>query len=355
MGRHRRRRTKPGSSPGTITVDPDAPRPSIRVVAYGPEGCREEPVVDPGRLREWLGRWPVVWVNVDGLGDAQVIERLAEVFGLHRLALEDVVNIGQRAKTESFDEHLFVIMRMAEPAAHGRSDQLSLFLGKNYVLTFQERAGDCFEPVRLRLRAGQGRLSRAGPDYLAYALIDAVVDSYFPVLEPLGARLAQIEDQVFSCPERRTMSAIQEVKSELRELRRAAWPHRDLMHALLRADTIWIQETTRVYLRDCADHAAEVMDLIENDREIATDLTAAYLSSMSNRLNEVMKLLTIVTAVFIPLSFIAGVYGMNFDPEASPWNMPELRWALGYPAALLLMAVVAAGMLVFFWKRRWFD
>jgi magnesium transporter len=353
MVRHARRlKVKPGAAPGTLRIDPQAPKPTIRVMGYGPDGFVEETVERPQELESYLGRWPVTWVNVNGLGDETTLRALARLFGLHRLALEDAANLGQRAKVEPFDEQLFVVMRMADPVQPRLLEQISLFLGKNYVLTFQERAGDCFDPVRQRIRDGKGKLRQVGPDYLVYALADAVIDGYFPVLEAIGDRLDELEQVVFGAPEETTVNRIQEIKGHLRELRQHAWPHRDVASALMREEA-FIDERTKLYLRDCEDHAIHVIDRIDNYREVAADLMNAYLSSVSNRMNEVMKVLTIVAAVFIPLSFIAGLYGMNFDPEVSPWNMPELGWAFGYPAALLLMAVVAGGMVWYFVKKKW--
>jgi len=273
---------------------------------------------------------------------------------MHRLALEDVVNLGQRAKLEIYEDHVFIVMRI--PAIPPEtSEQISAFLGEGYVLTFQERPGDCFEPVRERIRDGKGRIRHKGPDYLAYALADAVVDSHFPVLDRLADQLDHLENEVFSSPEKDTVQRIQELKAELRDLWRAARPHRDLLNAMMHDETPFITEGAAVYLRDVLDHATQVMDLADSYREAAADLLGAYLSSVSNRMNEVMKILTIIAAVFIPLSFIAGLYGMNFDPEVSPWNMPELGWTYGYPFALSIMLACAVVMLAYFWRKGWFQ
>ncbi len=356
MARRRKPRVpkgRPGTSPGTIHVDPNAPKPVIRVEAYGPAGLVEHRVGDPQELRGLLGKQPVVWVNVDGLGDAATLEQIAQTFGLHRLALEDVVSLGQRPKVEVYDEHLFIVLRMANPADPEHGEQLSMFVGAGYVLTFQEIAGDCFDGVRQRIRAGQGRIRHSGPDYLAYALVDAVIDAYFPVLESLGDRLEALETEVFAATDRTTLAKVQQVKAALRENRRATWPNRDVTSVLLRADTPYVSDATRVYLRDCADHAMRTTELVEVYREIATDLMGVYLSSQNHRMNEVMKFLTIIASIFIPLSFVAGIYGMNFDREASPWNMPELGWAWGYPAVMLVMLLIGVGMLWMFKRKGW--
>ncbi|MBP1601159.1 MAG: corA [Acidobacteria bacterium] len=347
------RRTSPGAPPGSLVVDPQAPLPIIRVIAYGSEAVHEELVEDVSRIGSYLGRQPVTWVNVDGLGDAAVIRKLGEIFGIHRLALEDIINSHQRAKVDQYDNHLFVVGRMVEMADHVETEQLSLFLGKSYVLTFQERVGDAFDPVRERIRKAGGRVRNAGPDYLAYALIDAFIDNYFPVLEKYGERLESIEEDVLSRPEPVLVSRMHEVKRDLLTLRRAIWPLRETVNSLVREPSPFISDETRVYFRDCYDHTIQIIDLLENYRDVASGLMEVYLSSASNRLNEIMKILTMFTAFFIPLSLIAGIYGMNFNTARSPFNMPELNWYLGYPFVLGLMATVALGMVTFFRRKGW--
>ena len=347
------RRTSPGAPPGSLVVDPYAPLPIIRVIAYGSEAVHEELVEDVSRIGSYLGRQPVTWVNVDGLGDAAVIRKLGEIFGIHRLALEDIINSHQRAKVDQYDNHLFVVGRMVEMADHVETEQLSLFLGKSYVLTFQERVGDAFDPVRERIRKAGGRVRNAGPDYLAYALIDAFIDNYFPVLEKYGERLESIEEDVLSRPEPVLVSRMHEVKRDLLTLRRAIWPLRETVNSLVREPSPFISDETRVYFRDCYDHTIQIIDLLENYRDVASGLMEVYLSSASNRLNEIMKILTMFTAFFIPLSLIAGIYGMNFNTARSPFNMPELNWYFGYPFVLGLMAAVALGMVTFFRRKGW--
>jgi len=347
------RRTSPGAPPGSLVVDPHAPLPIIRVIAYGSEAVHEELVEDVSRIGSYLGRQPVTWVNVDGLGDAVVVRKLGEIFGIHRLALEDIINSHQRAKVDQYDNHLFVVGRMVEMADHVETEQLSLFLGKSYVLSFQERVGDAFDPVRERIRKAGGRVRNAGPDYLAYALIDAFIDNYFPVLEKYGERLESIEEDVLSRPEPVLVSRMHEVKRDLLTLRRAIWPLRETINSLVREPSPFISDETRVYFRDCYDHTIQIIDLLENYRDVASGLMEVYLSSASNRLNEIMKILTMFTAFFIPLSLIAGIYGMNFNTARSPFNMPELNWYFGYPFVLGLMAAVALGMVTFFRRKGW--
>ena len=353
-GRTHRRRTPPGTPPGTLIVDPEAPHPSVRVIAYGPDETVEQEIHEPRHVRDFLDKWPVIWVDVEGLGDAETIRTLGEIFGLHRLALEDVVNVHQRPKIEQYDGYYFIVARMVKLGEHLETEQLSLFLGKNFVVTFQEgHPGDCLETIRERIRQKRGRIRDAGLDYLAYALLDAVVDCYFPIMEEYGERLEAFEDELLTYPHSDTVARIHEIKRNLLTLRRAVWPQRETFNALLRDETPLVTNETRLYLRDCYDHTTQLIDLIETYRELGSDLTDVYLSSISNRTNEIMRVLTVIATIFIPLTFIAGIYGMNFNPAASPVNMPELNWYWGYPFSLTLMALVAFGQLFFFWRRGW--
>jgi len=349
-----KRQTKPGAMPGSVVVDPQAPPSVITVIAYGPDRVVEERIKDVAAVRQYLDRWPVTWINVDGLGDAEVIHKLGEMFHLHQLALEDVVNVHQRAKVEGYGDHLFIVARMVSWSDRLETEQVSFFLGRNYVLTFQESvAGDSFEPVRERLRTDRGRIRQVGADYLAYSLIDSVIDAYFPVLERCGEALDQLEDEVIEGGNRGVVGRVHEIKHDLLTLRRAIWPHREALHELSRDPHPCIADGTRIFLRDCYDHTVQLIDLAETYRELGSDLRDLYMSSVSNRMNEVMKLLTVISSIFIPLNFIAGIYGMNFDPSASPLNMPELRWFYGYPFALSLMATVATTLLVLFYRSGW--
>jgi magnesium transporter len=349
------RRTFPGAAPGTLVIDPEALRSRVRVITYGSGTITNKQIDNPNDIREFLDHSPVTWVNVDGLGDAATLAKIGEVFDLHRLSLEDVVNVHQRAKVEPYGKYIFIVGRMVNNGSDGTlgTEQLSIFLGKNYVLTFQEQPGDCFDPVRDRISKGGGRIRNSGPDYLAYALIDAFIDDYFPVLEGYGERLEALEDEVIARADTQIIAQIHQVKRDLLVLRRAMWPLREAINSLIRDPTPLITDETRIYLRDCYDHAVQLIDLLENYREIASSLVEVYLSSISNRLNEIMKVLTVFTVVFIPLNFIASIYGMNFNTDKSLWNMPELNWRYGYPFTLALMAAVAVSMLVYFRKKKW--
>jgi magnesium transporter len=349
-----RRRTPPGAAPGLLTPIPGSAAPAIRVMAYGMEEFLERKVTKVDELRGLRHRYPMVWVDVEGLGDADIVAALGEVFGLHLLALEDVLNTHQRAKVDEYGEHLFIIARMVRLTDRLESEQLSLFVGPGFVLSFQDQpGGDCLDPVRERLRKGQGRLRQAGADYLAYALLDAVVDGYFPVLDQYAERLENLDEQVTEQEPRETMHRIHDMRGDLLMLRRAIWPHREALNALARDSHPLITQETRLHLRDCLDHVVSIVDLTETYREMCSDLRDYYLATVSNRTNEIMKVLTVIATVFMPLTFIAGLYGMNFSPDHSPWNMPELRWYLGYPFALALMSAVTAGMLWYFRRKGW--
>jgi magnesium transporter len=346
------RQTKPGAAPGTIKVRSSAPGPKIRVIAYSPDEIVEQRIERVDQIAGFLSQYPVTWINVDGLGDAETLKALGKLFDLHPLALEDVVHVHQRAKVEPFEKHLFLVARMVRSTRHGDTEQLSLFLGPNYVLTFQEREGDCLDPVRDRIRKSSGRVRKVGADYLAYALLDAVLDSYFPVVERFADDLEALDQEVEVHHGPPVNARIRDVRNDLLLLRRVIRPHRDAINQLVRDEHPLVREETRVFLRDCYDHTVQLIELLEVYREMCSDLRDYYQSIISNRMNEIMKVLTIIATIFIPLGFIAGVYGMNFDPEL-PGNMPELEWSYGYVFALGMMLLSAGGMLLYFWRNGW--
>lgn len=358
-GRPRRRHSRiakralPGASPGVLVHDPAAQATLIHVLSYGPDSVEERAPCAVEDLERLRGRSPVLWVDVTGLADIALIERVGRLFGLHPLSLEDAVNVHQRPKAEDYDDHVFIVVRMLLPGEAVASEQVSLFVGPGFLLTFQERRGDCFEPVRDRLRRGKGKIRQHGSDYLAYALIDAVIDGYFPVLEQIGEQVEALEDAVIARPEPDQVDRLHLLRRELLTLRRSVWPTREMVNDIIRDESPHIGHTARLYLRDCYDHTIQLMDVVETYREITASLLDVYLSSLSARMNEVMKVLTIIATIFIPLSFLAGIWGMNFDPDVSPWNMPELEWAFGYPAALLVMLAVGVGLLAWFWRKGW--
>jgi magnesium transporter len=348
------RRVAPGAPPGTISIDPESPRPEMTLVAYGPGDHIQKSIKKPEELKQFLGQWPVCWLNVDGLGDAKILKELADIFSIHKLALEDIVNVHQRAKVDPFGDRHFIVTHMVQWNGHLEVEQLSLVLGPGFVVTFQERPGwDCLEPVRQRIRAQDSHVRRAGADYLCYELLDAVIDHNFPVLESIGERLDALEDQIGERPDTPLLHEIHDLKRELLNLRRIAWPQRDAINSLARDVTPIIRDETRLHFRDCYDHCVRIMDLIETYREMASDLAGLYHAALGNRTNEIIRVLTIISTIFIPLTFIVGIYGMNFHTEKSPWNMPELTWYWGYPAALALMAAITAVQLFFFWRKGW--
>lgn len=355
--KHTRRRhhDQPGVAPGTLESPEGASVSIITVIAYSEEEFIEEKVASVSDLPAYLKKWPVIWINIDGLGSIDVISALGQMFGLHPLALEDVSNTHHRAKIEDYESYLFIVTHMVRILKETLdTEQLSMFVGKNYVLTLQERNdGDVLDPVRERLRRGKGRMIRkVGADYLAYSLLDATVDGYFPVLEYLGDTINDLEDRVIDKPDRPVIAETHRIKRDLRTLRQAMWPLREAISNLT-GDHDIITDNTRIYLRDCHDHIISVLDLLEIDRERASGLIDIYLSSINNQMNETMKVLTIISTIFIPLSFIASIYGMNFDTEISPYNMPELEWVYGYPFALGLMALIASLLLALFIRRGW--
>lgn len=357
-GLHKRKRLTltplpAGAEPGTLAIDPEAPQPEVRVMAYGPDDLVDVDLLDPTEARTFLDQYPVTWVNVDGLGDAKAIQALSEIFDLHPLAQEDILNIRHRPKLEEYPDQIFIMTRMAMLGESFGHEQISLFLGPNYVVTFQERSGDCLDPVRERLRQKRGQFKNYGADYLAYTILDAVIDGYFPVLEEYGERFDALEEEILKRPRQDTIFKVQAAKRDMLALRRAIWPQREFLSRLVRDTSPLISERTQLYLRDSYDHAIRIMDLVDTYRDISSGLTELYMSSVSNRMNDVMKVLTVIATIFIPLTFVAGVYGMNFNPDASRFNMPELNWYWGYPVFWCVMVVTAAALLVFFRRRQW--
>jgi magnesium transporter len=347
------KRDIPGTSPGTLNVDPEASPPRIYVISYDSENLIEREVTSVEELRPLLDSKRTTWINIDGLGNADTLRAVGALFDLHALALEDVVATNQRPKMESYQSHLFIIAHMPVFESGISTEQVGIFLGSSFVLTFQEREqpGDCFDPVRRRIREGTKRLRTLGPGYLAYALLDTMIDSYFPVVERFSVRLDELEAEALERPAHDLISRIHLLKHDIASVRRVVWPQREAIQSLIHEESSLISAETRLYLRDCADHAQQLRDHVEITRELASELMNFHMSNLSSRLTEVLKVLTIISTLFMPLSFIAGVYGMNFDPSVSPWNMPELRWAHGYPFSLGIMAAVAIAMLLYF-KRK---
>jgi magnesium transporter len=343
-----------GAPPGTLAITSEE-RPQIFLIDYGPHGISEHELAKIDDCVPYLvdDHPSVTWIDVRGIGHAPSFQRLGEIFKLHPLALEDVVNVPQRPKSDIYEGHQLVVARMVRIDADGcvKAEQLGILFGKGFVVTVQEEPEfDVLGCVRERIRQGRGTIRTHGSDYLAYALIDAVIDGFFPVLEDLGEKLEDLELDAIAA--RRSMSKqIHDVKRDLLTIRRAIWPQRDLLNSLLRGESPLMEKETLLYVRDTYDHAVQVMDMVETFREVASGLMDLYLSGVSNRMNEIMKVLTILSTIFLPITFIAGVYGMNFDPSVSPYNMPELRYRYGYPLAMGLMAL-SVGTLLFYYRRK---
>ncbi|MBN1670850.1 MAG: magnesium/cobalt transporter CorA [Kiritimatiellae bacterium] len=296
----------------------------------------------------------VSWINVDGSHRVDLVEALGKRFDVHSLVLEDIVHTHQRPKCEDYDGYLFVVLKMLQWGENDfDGEQISLILTQNCVLSFQERPGDVFDPVRDRIRTGKGRVRQMGADYLLYSLLDAVVDGYFVVLEKLSDTIEALDEELLDNPTPQTLHAIHRLKRQMIFLRKSVWPLREVISAIQRSEPALIRKGTRVFFRDIYDHTIQVIDTIENFRDMVIGMLDTYLSSLSNKMNEVMKVLTIIATIFIPITFVAGIYGMNFEGKDSVWNMPELRWRYGYPAALGVMALIAVGMLVYFRRKKW--
>jgi len=344
---------KPGAVPGTLNIEADASPPTIVLIDYNETNETRLAIQKPEACSPYLNTKSVSWVDVVGLGNEEILQRLGQVFELHPLILEDVVNVPQRPKVEYYEDQLVIIALMVMPKPKEKgfwSEQVSFVLGKHYLLTVQEEPlRDSFQPVRDRIRTNTGRVRHTGADYLAYALLDAVIDGFFPVLEDYGERIEALEDEVILNPTPHTLEKIYQLRRELLALRRAIWPQRSAINNLIRDGSSLISPDVQIYLRDCYDHTIQVLDMVETYRELASSLMDVYLSSVGHKMNEIMKLLTIISTIFIPLTFIAGVYGMNFK------HMPELNWTWSYFVCWLLMILISVVLFFFFWRRGWFK
>ena len=349
----------PGSIPGTIFIQEHSGKSELRLIRYNNSQCQHWQAISPEELTQNLDSDSVCWFDLAGLGDRQTLERVGKEFQLHPLVLEDVVNVPQRPKIEEHQGQLVIITQMVNLKPENQGfwlEQVSLVLTKNYLLTIQEEPQrDCFEPVRNRLRAARGIIRDRGADYLTYALWDAIIDGYFPVVEAYGDKLERLEEIAITNPRDGTLSEIYQLRRELLALLKGIWSQRDALNQLIKEVHPMVGDSVLPYLRDCYDHTTHIIDTIETYRELTAGLMDIYLSVVSNKMNEVMKVLTVVSTIFIPLSFIAGLYGMNFNPQVSPLNMPELDWYWGYPFCLGLMSAIAIMLLVYFWRKGWLS
>ena len=348
----KKRSAKAGLPPGTLVHigEEKVAAAQVRLFDFTTESIEERTVEDLDSLAAYKGKSTTTWVNIDGVSDTATIERVGQFFGLHHLTIEDVVNTDQRPKVEEFEEYIFVVLRMLrydEGEGEVLAEQLSLVLGKDFVISFQEQPGDNFDLIRERLRTGKGRVRTNAADYLLYRLLDAVVDGYFVVMERFGERVESLEEGLMDHPEPETARVIMDLRRELLLLRKAVGPLREVLNELGRAESELVTKETAIYLRDVYDHAIRVVETIDTFRDLVGGLRDTYMTLISNRMNEVMKVLTIIATIFIPITFIAGVYGMNFEV------MPELKWRWSYPILILVMLGTIAGMLGFFRKKRW--
>ena len=353
MSKNKKRPTNlpvaPGTLPGTLAPPEGiSGETSLTIIAYD-DNITEQENATIEDVRNSLSQCRVLWVDVDGLGDVQLIAQLGELFKLHPLALEDAVNQNQRAKVEEYPENYFVVLHVPRLEGSDLSvQQLSLFMGPNYVITFHHRLGEQLSPLKQNLRKRRIKITEYGSDFLAYSILDTVIDEYFPILEQFGELTDDAEDQMLIKPKSRTVGYVHGLKRELLELRRAIWPFRDALAVLIRNDeTFLISAETRPYFRDLYDHTVRVIDLVETYREVASDLMDIYLSSVSNRTNDVMKRLTAITTIIMPLTLITGIYGMNFN------NMPETQHPYGYFFVIAIMILIAAYLFSYFWRQGW--
>ncbi len=349
----RKRVAKTGLPPGTPVFigEKKAEKSRVSVMDYDESRFQEREIHKIEECIPFKESPTVTWINVDGVHDVEFIQKLGEYFDLHPLIIEDIVNTQQRPKMEESEKYIYLVLKMLyvdNEKGETQVEQVSVVFGKNFVLSFQEKEGDIFESIRERIRNGKGRIRKMGADYLAYALIDAVVDHYFIILERDGEKIEVLEENVVADPEPQTLQDIHRLKREMIFLRRSTWPLRELVNALERGESPLVQKTTRIYLRDVYDHTIQVIDTLETYRDMLSGMHDTYLSSISNRMNEVMKVLTIIATIFIPITFIAGIYGMNFE------FMPELKWRWAYFGVWGIILFIVLGMVFFFKRKKWF-
>lgn len=343
---------KAGTSPGTLVHigEQKEEKPRITLIDYD-AGQLQERVIDAIEeafpLKDLT---TVTWINIDGLHQVDIIEKTGQYFNIHPLVLEDILNTGQRPKAQEFEDCIFVVLKMLyynEDLEETRGEQFSLVLGENYLISFQETHGDVFNTIRDRIRNPKTRIRKAGCDYLAYALIDAIVDNYFIILETLGETIEALEEELLENPTRETLHTLHEMKREMIYMRKQIWPIREVINTLTKSESPLVNESTRIYFKDVYDHTIQVIDTIESYRDILAGMLDIYLSTVSNKMNEVMKVLTMIATIFIPITFIAGIYGMNFK------FMPELEWRWGYFLLWGIIVVIVAIMISFFKKKEW--
>lgn len=349
----KKRSRKAGLPPGSLIHIGDKKKEEVKitVIDYDEGNFQEKVIAEIQECFTFKDKPTVTWINVDGIHKVEIPEKLGECYGFHPLIIEDILNSDQRPKIEDFGDYIYIVLKMLNLDSRTNSiisEQISLILGPNFIISFQEgHEGDVFNPVRERLRAGKGKMRKMGADYLAYSLIDSIVDNYFIILEKLGEKIESLEEKLVTNPTGNVLREIHNLKRELLFLRKSVWPLREVISTMAKGESSLIHPSTGIYLRDIYDHTIHVVDTIETFRDMVSGMLDIYLSSISNRMNAVMKVLTIIATIFMPLTFLAGVYGMNFK------HMPELEWKFGYPLIVLVMLIVAVIMLFFFRKKKW--
>lgn len=348
----KKRSTKTGLPPGILIHigEKKAEKVKINILDYDENQFEEKEAKTIEECFPFKDKPTVTWINIDGLHQVDLIEKIGKNFDFHPLLLEDILNTEQRPKIEDFETHIYIVLKMLyyeDKTNEIISEQFSIIFGQNFVISFQEKEGDIFVPIIERIRTGKGRIRKMGSDYLAYSLIDAIVDSYFIILEKLGENIEDVEENMIANPTPETLRAIHRLKRKMISLRKSVWPLREVVNAFERSDSKLIQESTRIYLKDVYDHTIQVIDTVETFRDMLSGILDIYLSSISNKMNEIMKVLTIIATIFIPLTFIVGVYGMNFE------YMPELRWQWGYPIIWSVILIVGISMIAYFRKKKW--
>ncbi len=348
----KKRSKKAGLPPGTLVHigERKAKDLKITLIDYDEVHFQEREIEKIEECFVFKDRQTVTWINVDGLHQVEILEKLGECYGFHPLMLEDILNTDQRPKMEDYGDYIYIVLKRLSQSNKNNgtmTEQISLIMGSNFVISFQETEGDIFDPIRERIRNDKGRIRKMTADYLAYSLLDSIVDNYFIIMEKLGEKIEFLEEELVTRPTTETLKTIHQLKREMIFLRRAVWPLREVVSGLERGESLLMKESTRIYLRDVYDHTIQVIDTIETFRDMVSGMLDIYLSSISNRMNAVMKVLTIIATIFMPLTFIAGIYGMNFK------YMPELEWYWGYPALWLVVVLVGVSMLIYFKKKRW--
>jgi magnesium transporter len=348
----KKRSKKAGLPPGSLVHigEKKAEIQKITVMDYDETHFQEKEIKTIEECFLFKDKPTVTWINIDGLHQVEILEKLGECYGLHPLVLEDILNTDQRPKMEDYGEYLYIVLRMLnynDKSSEIESEQISLVLGPNFVFSFQEREGDTFNPIRDRIRNSKGRIRKMGADHLAYTLLDSIIDNYFIILEKLGEKIEFLEEEVVTQPGPETLQTIHHLKREMIFLRKGVWPLREVISGLERGESSLIKESTRIYLRDVYDHTIQTIDTIETYRDMVSGMLDIYLSSISNRLNAVMKVLTIIATIFMPLTFLAGIYGMNFK------YMPELEWRWGYPVVWFAVVLISVSMLIYFKRKKW--